>query len=263
MRISIIGCGWLGLPLGKSLVDAGHEVSGSTTRDNKLSQLKEAGIAPYLFQLDPMPKGRQFNDLFHTDLLFVNIPPGRKKNPPEFYEEQIKYLSYLINQHKTARVIFVSSTSFYPGINGPVDIDTPYDFDKGSSKAVVQAEKQISKVNAELLILRCGGLMGGDRIPGRWFAGKETKGADTPVNYIHREDIISLVSELVSLPNWDQRLMNVVSPDHPTRRQVHEAMAAKYDFEKPIWQDPAIIPHKVVQSSLHPSQLMYPSPLEY
>lgn len=263
MQISIIGCGWLGLPLGISLVSAGHEVSGSTTRENKLSQLKEAGIAPFLFQLDPMPKGRQFNNLFHTDLLFVNIPPGRKKNPPEFYEEQIKYLSYLVNQHKIPRVIFVSSTSFYPSINGPVDIGTPYDFDKGSSKAVVQAEKQIRKVKAELLILRCGGLMGGERIPGRWFAGKETKGAGTPVNYIHQEDVISLVGELILQTSWDHKLMNVVSPDHPTRKQVHEAMAAKYGFEKPIWQLPAIIPHKVVQSSLRTSQLVHASPLQY
>ncbi len=263
MRISIIGCGWLGLPLGSCLAKKGHEITGSTTSEQKLSQLEEAGINPVLFRLSPMPGGRQFNSLFQTDLLFVNIPPGRKTNPPEFYEEQVKYITYLANQHKVPKLIFISSTSYYPSTNGPVDIYTPYDFEKGSGKAVVQGEKQISKVNGELLILRCGGLMGGNRIPGRWFAGKATKGADTPVNYIHREDIIRLVEELIAEESWPQKIMNVVNPNHPSRKEVHEAMARKHGFEAPVWQSPAIIPHKVVKSSLEGFELRYPSPLDY
>lgn len=263
MRVSIIGCGWLGLPLGAQLSENGYEVTGSTTSESKLPELTEAGIDPVLFRLSPMPGGKEFNRLFETDLVFVNIPPGRKKNPPEFYEEQIKYVTYLINQHKVPRVIFISSTSYYPGINGPVDIDTPYDFEKGSGKAVVQAEKQISKVNGELLILRCGGLMGGNRIPGRWFAGKPTTGANTPVNYIHREDIIRLVKELIEQEDWSRKVMNVVNPAHPTRKEVHEAMAQKYGFQPPLWQAPDVITHKVVKSSLEGFDLKYPSPLDY
>lgn len=263
MRISIIGCGWLGLPLGAQLSKKGYEVIGSTTSEAKLTTLKEAGISPVLFRLSPMPGGKNFNSLFQTDLLFVNIPPGRKKNPPEFYEEQIKYLTYLINQHRVPRVIFISSTSFYPGINGPVTTDTPYDFEKGSGKAVVQGEKQIARAESELIVLRCGGLMGGNRIPGRWFAGKPVSGADTPVNYIHRDDIIRLVETLITQNSWDQKLMNVVNPTHPTRREVHEAMADKYGFEKPVWQSPAIITHKVVESSLEHFDFKYPSPLDY
>lgn len=263
MRVSIIGCGWLGLPLGAHLVKKGHNVTGSTTSEQKLSQLDEVGIKPVLFRLSPMPEGKQFNSLFQTDLLFVNIPPGSRRNPPEFYEEQVKYITYLANQHKVPRVIFISSTSYYPSINGPVDINTPYDFEKGSGKAVVQGEKQIGKVNGDLLILRCGGLMGGNRIPGRWFAGKPTKGANTPVNYIHREDIIGLVEELISRVSWPQKVMNVVNVEHPTRKEVHEVMAQKYGFEPPVWQSPDLIPHKVVKSSLEGFDFQYPSPLDY
>jgi nucleoside-diphosphate-sugar epimerase len=263
MRISIIGCGWLGLPLGEHLAQQGHQVAGSTTSEDKLEVLEKAGITPFLFRLEPMPAGKLFNDLFDTDLLFVNIPPGRRKNPPEYYEEQIKYLTYLINQHKIPRVIFISSTSYYPSNNGIVDVNTPYDFDSGSGKAVVQAEKQIIKVESELLILRCGGLMGGTRIPGRWFAGKPTKGADTPVNYIHRADIIQLVTGLVKKQTWIEPVMNVVNPLHPTRREVHETMAIKYGFDKPIWVEPKLNQHKVVKSSLNVTQLKYKSPLDY
>ena len=38
-RISILGCGWLGLPLAKELLDRSFEVKGSTTSSNKLDQL--------------------------------------------------------------------------------------------------------------------------------------------------------------------------------------------------------------------------------
>lgn len=263
MRISIVGCGWLGLPLGEHLAKAGHTVLGSTTSTDKLSILQEKGITPFLFKLIPMPSGDNFNELFKTDLLFVNIPPGRKKNTPEFYEEQVKYLSYLINQHQVPRVIFISSTSYYPSTNDWVDTSTPYDFEKGSSKAVVQAEKQISKVTSELLILRCGGLMGGDRIPGKWFSGKPTAGASTPVNYIHREDIIALTEDLINRPSWEQPILNVANPNHPTRKEVHEAMAKKYSFAPPLWQSPETTSHKLIKSDIDPAILQYPSPLDY
>ena len=263
MRISIIGCGWLGLPLGQKLAAAGHEVLGSTTREEKLGELTEAGIQAFQFQLSPMPMGRDFNALFKTDLLIANIPPRRKTQTPDFYEEQIKYLCYLVDQHKVPRVIFVSSTSYYPNTNDWVDVNTAPDLDNGSTRAVVQGEMQISKTKADLLILRCGGLMGGQRIPGRWFAGKPTKGADTPVNYIHLIDLIGVIQQLAERDDWEQKVMNLVSPEHPTRREVHEAMAAKYGFEPPQWQEPAIIPHKRVKSDIASFALRLPSPLDY
>ena len=263
MRISIIGCGWLGLPLGEHLAQAGLTVLGSTTREEKLPELAAAGIEGYQFSLTPMPTGKNFNALFDTDLLLINIPPGRKRNPPEYYEEQVKYLHYLINQHKVPRVIFVSSTSYYPNTGGTVNTETPHDFNQGSSKAVVQGEKQIAKVEADLLILRCGGLMGGNRIPGRWFAGKPTQGADNPVNYIHRDDLIHIIHELIDKRTWQQPVMNIVNPQHPTRREVHEAMAKKYGFESPVWQAPHKSAHKVVSSDITDFSLKYPSPLDY
>ena len=207
--------------------------------------------------------GKAFNELFKTDLLIVNVPPKRKTQSPDFYEEQVKYLCYLANQHEVPKMIFVSSTSYYPNTNGWVDHQTMPDFDRGSGKAVVQGEKQIGKFEGELLILRCGGLMGGQRIPGRWFGGKPTKGGQTPVNYIHREDLIQVISHLAGQDAWEQKVMNVVGPAHPVRKEVHEAMAKKYGFEHPQWQEPEIIPHKIVKSDLEDFPLKYPSPLDY
>lgn len=260
MKISVIGCGWLGLPLAASLVASGHEVFGSTTRESKLNTLQAKGISPVLFKLGPMPLGKGFNKLFQVDLLIINIPPGRKKHTPEHYEEQIKYLKYLLQQSVVSKVIFISSTSYYPNTGGIVGVNTPYDLERGSSKAVVRGEAQISEIPQDLVILRCGGLMGPDRIPGRWFSGKPTKGAHTPVNYIHLKDVMRVIEDIIV--RWpSESVFNLVSSDHPERKKVHEKMAKKYGFDTPVWIAPYTIPSKIVESSFADSSLM--SPLDF
>jgi UDP-N-acetyl-D-mannosaminuronate dehydrogenase len=52
-QISILGCGWLGLPLAKALLENGFSVNGSTTSVEKLSVLENLGIQPYLIALSP------------------------------------------------------------------------------------------------------------------------------------------------------------------------------------------------------------------
>ncbi len=260
-KISIIGCGWLGFSLGEALVQSGYEVIGSTTTEDKLQKLTDAGIQPVLFRLEPMPMGKDFNQLFDADLLIVNIPPGRKTNPPHYYEEQIKYLKYQLKHAGIRRVIFISSTSYYPNTNDVVTTDTAFDYEAGSSEAVVKGEQQITQIEQDLVILRCGGLMGGDRIPGRWFSGKETKGADTLVNYIHRDDVIKVIQEFIKKWPEAKRTMNLVSDDHPTRKEVHETMARQYGFEPPVWIAPEKVASKVVESDFKNWNLK--SPLAY
>jgi 3-hydroxyisobutyrate dehydrogenase-like beta-hydroxyacid dehydrogenase len=47
-KISILGCGWLGLPLAKVLVKNGFSVKGSTTTQDKILVLKQLGVDPFL-----------------------------------------------------------------------------------------------------------------------------------------------------------------------------------------------------------------------
>lgn len=46
-KISILGCGWLGLPLAKALIENGFSVKGSTTSTDKLTALENDGITPF------------------------------------------------------------------------------------------------------------------------------------------------------------------------------------------------------------------------
>ncbi len=259
--ISIIGCGWLGTALAKRLLNEGLTIKGSTTGKEKLDQLKKIGIDASLFKLNPMPEGVDFQKLFESEILFINIPPNRRKNSPEFYKEQIKYLKYLINNSsKVKRVIFISSTSYYPNTDENVNENSSFDIDNGSNEAVVWAEKEISQIKPVLIILRCGGLMGFDRIPGKWFSGKETQGRDNPTNYIHRDDIIHKINELIVSENWP-KIMNLVNPAHYTRGEIVAAMAKKHGFELPKWVAPYRTPTKIVKSQYSLQELV--EPLDY
>ena len=46
MRVLIVGCGYVGLPLGTELVKQGHEVFGMRRSDTGSDELKAAGIQP-------------------------------------------------------------------------------------------------------------------------------------------------------------------------------------------------------------------------
>ena len=46
--ISLLGCGWLGLPLAKQLIEKGYTVKGTTTTEDRMSVLECAGVVPYL-----------------------------------------------------------------------------------------------------------------------------------------------------------------------------------------------------------------------
>ena len=60
---SILGCGWLGLPLARYLITRGFNIKGSTTREERMGELQRTGIRPYHLQLGPelwcLPRGRQ------------------------------------------------------------------------------------------------------------------------------------------------------------------------------------------------------------
>jgi predicted dinucleotide-binding enzyme len=84
-KISILGCGWLGFPLAQSLEKQGHKVKGSTTRPEKLSELRQAGIEPLWLQLTPEPKGIGWDYLLDCDVLIVNIPPRLERAGRELF----------------------------------------------------------------------------------------------------------------------------------------------------------------------------------
>lgn len=194
-KISILGCGWLGLPLAKKLIEKGNSVNGSTTSESKLSILKDSGINPFLVILsDPETSGegalenesisQTINDfLAESEILIIDIPPKLRANNtnlstplPMTFVRKIETLIPFIEKSTIKKVLFVSSTSVYGDQNDLITEETNPNPETESGKQLLLAEAILQEnQNFETTILRFGGLIGEDRHPVKFLAGKKPR----------------------------------------------------------------------------------------
>lgn len=234
-KVGIIGLGWTGLPLSHYLKDKGWQVMGSTTSDQKKSEIEKEGIEVVRLKMNPHPEGSGFQKLFDCEYLVINIPPRSRVQSSDFYLEQLKYLKSIINQSGSKKVVFVSSTGIYPSEPLANFYDEFFGLNRENSGNLTlwDAEQMMLK-NKEyhLTILRFGGLMGEDRIPGKYFAGKENVSGHTRVNYLHLEDAVGSIEWILENEVWDETF-NVVAPIHPTRKEIYEKNAEDLSLKAP------------------------------
>ena len=72
-KISILGCGWLGFPLAKALLEKGFSVNGSTTSTEKLLSLKNAGISPFLIELGEVANKGNVSEFLEGALMLLEL----------------------------------------------------------------------------------------------------------------------------------------------------------------------------------------------
>ena len=233
MRISILGCGWLGLPLAGVLADDGHDVRGSTTTPSKLDAIRDAGAEAHLVRLSPEPVG-ETEGFFDADLLIVTLPPAGED---ELYLQRLASVVAAGRKAGTRRYVFTSSTSVYAARGDVVDETdtTPPATQRG--KRMRQAEALFLTPPIDAVILRLGGLIGPEREPGGFLAGKrDVAGADQPVNLVHRDDVIEVVRAVIA-QDVQRGIFNVVADDHPSKRAFYTARAEALDLDPPTFSD--------------------------
>ena len=267
--ISIIGLGWIGEPLAFYLQEKGMNVIGSTTSVEKQEKLTQKGIQAVRFSLNPHPEGVGFNALFHAEILVVNIPPRSRSGNGAFHLEQIKYLRSLIDNSPIRKVIFVSSTGVYPEVTsaGKYGEDFQISVENAGNNTIFRAEQLMEKGRKyDLTILRFGGLLGDDRVPGKYFSGKEHVAGHTRVNFIHRKDAVRMLAWVMEKELWNETF-NGVAPIHPLRREIYEkntldlgiAPPASYQNE-PEGNDRLIDSGKIIKTGF---EFDYPDPLGF
>ena len=270
--ISILGCGWLGLPLGKKISEKGFVVKGSTTNAEKLPVLQKKGIEAFRIQLNPQVVGENVDNFLSSETLLINIPPRISLQKVDAHVEQISNLLPHIKTSSIKNIIYISSTSVYPELNREVfeeDVTTP---EQSASATMVKAENLLKDFcknsNLNLTILRCGGLMGYDRIPAKYFAGwKGLTTGDIQVNYVHRDDVIKVIETIIGDKIWNETF-NIVSPIHPTRKGIYAKNCEELGFEMPEFVTPLEVqPFKIISPKkwLERSKyaFIYENPLDY
>jgi nucleoside-diphosphate-sugar epimerase len=241
-QISILGCGWLGFPLAKALITNGFSVKGSTTSEHKLSGLKALGIDPFLVALDSKSITGAIEDFLNgSKTLVIDIPPQlRGKNSDtsaveeKVFVEKIKTLIPYIEKSTVENVLFVSSTSVYGEANGTITEENIAKPDTESGKQLLETEALLqNNPNFKTTILRFGGLIGEDRNPIHFLAGKENlENPETPINFIHQEDCIGIILKIIATDSWNE-IYNGVSPFHPTRETYYTQKATGFTLPLP------------------------------
>ena len=260
-QISILGCGWLGLPLAQSLIKNGYHVKGSTTSKNKKLELQNKGIEPFLIHLsEELVEGNIEGFLKKSELLIINIPPGLRKNPKKNHVSEIEQFVHHIEKSEVKRVLYISSTSVFKD-----DVDYPIithntlpNATSNSAKQLIQIENLL-RINSSFTstILRFSGLIGNDRHPGKILSGrKNISNGKAPVNLVHRDDCLSIITRLIEKHIWDEDF-NASYPSHPIKEDYYTKYCEKNNLEIPKFDNKATSKGKIIDSSKLAQLLKY------
>ena len=201
MRVLIVGCGYVGLPLGVELVRLGHEVFGLRRSASAESKLKAAGIQP-LFGDVTRPESlarlpREFDWVVNCV-----AAGGGADDYRQVYLQGTRNLIEWLAPNPPKKFVYTSSTSVYGQTDGSqVKESSPTEPLVETAKILMETEKVLLAAVAErkfpAVILRVAGIYGPDR--GHWFkqflkneALMEGDGSRF-LNMIHRDDLIGCI----------------------------------------------------------------------
>lgn len=242
--ISILGCGWLGLPTAIQLIKNKYIVKGSTTSNEKLKTFQELGIDPYVISLERLDTS-EISKFLEADILIIALP---SKNIVGF-----KNLVEFILKSTIKKVIFISSTSVYTAKNKTVtekDILEP--------SPLLEIENLFFK-NPELqtTIIRFAGLFGYDRKPGNFFKnGRLIPNPNGFVNMIHQDDCIAILLALISNGIWGE-IFNACADTHPNRIDYYTKVKSDIGVEPPVFEKIDSAPFKKVSNKKIKEALSY------
>lgn len=258
-KITIAGLGWLGKALATRLQLMGYTVKGSVTDAEKAKDLTRSNIAAYPVIIAEIGvSGLVETLLADTDVLLIMIPPGLRKNTGANYALKMAHFLHLIERSEVKKVILISSTSVYDDAQGKVtEKDAPQP-DTNAAKQLYDVEQIFFNTPAfETTIVRFGGLFGGSRNPVRFLAGRKglTNG-DAPVNMIHRDDCIGILTAIIKQDAFGH-IINAVSPNHPTKKEYYTKQAIELGLEPPEYTEENSLSFKQIDSITVDSVLNY------
>jgi nucleoside-diphosphate-sugar epimerase len=260
MKISILGCGWLGFPLAQKLIETGYEVKGSTTSESKIDILQSNKIEPFLIRLEENQIiGTVSEFLSNSKILIIDIPPGLRKiteaTSEKTFVNKIKTLLPFIENSTIEKVIFISSTSVYSesDLIPTVTEESILHPDTESGKQLAEVENLLrNNSNFQTTIIRFGGLIGENRNIVKMLTGKtNVANPEAPINLIHQVDCIGIICEILKQVQHDKvwnETFNAVTPNHPTRKNYYTEKAKQLNLIAPLFTENETNIGKIVSS---------------
>ena len=258
-QISILGCGWLGLPLAEHLIQKGFSIKGSTTSPNRIGELESKEIEAFIIELSVDEISGDYEAfLQNSKTLIIDIPPKlRGENPISFVDKMKTFIQKAVVNSSIEQVLFISSTSVYGDEAITVTEETIEKPETISGKELLETEHFLQQQTAfKSTILRFGGLIGGSRNPAKSLSGKANIATpNAPINLIHQDDCIGVITAIIEQNFWGEKI-NASAPFHPTRKEYYSAKAKELGLPLPEFEENNFS-GKVIDSSKLIAELKY------
>lgn len=202
MRTLIVGCGYVGLPLGAELDRQGHDVFGLRRNPGAVEELRAAGIQPLFADITrPETLARLPRD-FDWVVNCTASGGGGAEDYRQIYRAGNQHLIDWLAAAPPKKFVYTSSTSVYAQNDGSTVTETsPTEPLAETARVLVETEELLRAAVRErqfpAVILRVAGIYGPAR--GHWFkaflrgeARLEGDGSRV-LNMIHRDDLIGII----------------------------------------------------------------------
>jgi len=199
MRVLIIGCGYVGLPLGAELRRRGHEVYGLQRSPG--NEFAAAGIQPLTADLTRAATLKGLPRDFDWVVNCAASGGGTAEDYRQLYLEGNRNLVAWLGASPLAKYVYTSSTSVYGQTDGSVVTEeSPTQPLAATAAVLVAAEAALlaaAKSGFPAAILRVAGIYG----PGRGHAFRQFLRGEARLendgsrflNMIHRDDVIGAI----------------------------------------------------------------------
>lgn len=199
MRVLIVGCGYVGLPLGEELVRLGHEVYGVRRSAAGTEEMKAAGIRPLIADVTKREELAQLPGPFDWVVNCISSSKGGVEEYREVYLKGTRNLAEWLSTSPPKKFVYTSSTSVYGQTDSSaVKESSPTEPASETGRVLVETEKALlESKNIPGVILRVAGIYG----PGRGhlflqYLKNEARIAgqgERIINMIHRDDLTGVI----------------------------------------------------------------------
>ncbi len=199
MRVLIIGCGYVGLPLGADLVRRGHEVYGVRRSAEGTGEMKAVGISPLVADVTKLEELKQLPGPFDWVVNCVSSSKGGVEEYREVYLKGTRNLMEWLSTSPPKKYVYTSSTSVYGQTDASaVKESSPTEPTSETGRVLVETEKILLEARQiPALILRVAGIYGPGR--GHLFLQYLKNEARIPgkgerfINMIHLDDLTGMI----------------------------------------------------------------------
>ncbi|MBB6645900.1 SDR family oxidoreductase [Halobellus ruber] len=236
-RTVIVGCGYVGLELGRRLRDAGHDVVGVRRSDAGLDAVEAAGLEACRADATDPDSLAELPDA--EWVVFAASSGGRGADAArEVYVEGLRNVvaAYADRASPPERLVYTSSTGVYGDHDGAVvDEGTPLDPRTEKTRVLATAERVATEEAADAgidgTVARFAGLYG----PGRYRLDRYLEGPVTEgyLNMVHRDDAAGAVAFLLDADHARGEVVLVVDDEPVDKWAFADWLAAECGVDAP------------------------------